>query len=1205
MLPLDRCPDMIAKKNRRRGVVLSLTGQRKLEATRRQLEQTLNLGDRFTLEQLSERTQLAISTITRVLEARVGVDKLTLDQFFSAFELLLERNDYQQPELAADVASTVPPETRSRPKCTIDWGEGVDINNFYGRSAEIDKLTDWIAIDHCRLVAILGMGGIGKTTLSMKLADRLVGNDDRHFTFAIWRSLRNAPPLATLLAELVPFLSAQQDTQNTLSRLIHHLQNQPCLVILDNLETLLQEGTHAGQFREGYEDYGELLRLIGGSQHQSCVLLTSREKPAEVAADEGENLQVRSFLLGGSSEASQALLQAKGASGTVEQRQTLGDRYGNSPLAVKIVATSIRDLFDGDIGQFLTEETFVFNGVRRLLDHQFDRLSGLEQSILYWLAINREWTTVAELYVDILPAVTKAKLLEALESLSWRSLIERKSSRYTLQPVVMEYVTELAIDRVTTEFQQLKLDWFLHYAVIKTTVKDYVRSSQSRLILGAIGTELSRVFGSISSLQVQMLKVLAQLRSTEANFSGYGAGNLINFCNYLQIDLTGWDFSHLTISHACLQQATLHRVNFAHANFIQSSFTQPFGTVFSVAFSTDGTQVATADANGSVCLWRVSDGQPLNVLTGHTHWVRCVQFSPSLSRQLLASGGHDCVVKIWDVGTGECLQTLQGHTEAAWSVAWRADGQMLASGGFDSIIRLWDIYTGECLKTLSGHASMIFSVAWHSDSRRLASGSSDTTIKIWDTETGTCLQTLTGHNSMVLAIAWSPDGGILASGSQDCTLKLWDVQTGTCIATLPGHTGGIWSIAWNPDGHLLASGSEDRMVKLWDVTDAKCLKTLQGHSAWIGSVGWSPDGHLLASGSDDGTVRLWDLAGQCLRTLHGYAAQVFALAWNPHQHILASGTQDCTIRLWQTDTGTCGNTLTGHNSWVWAVAWSPDGEMLASGSSDNTVKLWDRSGHYLQTLAGHYTWIWSVAWSPDGTKLASSSGDTTIKIWDVETGTCLHTLPGHTDVVWSIDWSPDGRILASSSSDRSIRLWDVTTGICQLNWVAHHGWIFGVVWSPNGQILASGSSDGTVKLWQMSELASLVDDRLPCVQTLAHNDAIGAVAWHPDGHTLASGGSDHLVKIWDVATGALLKTLAGHSLWVRSIAWIEGGTILASGSADTTIALWDVDREERVKTLRLDRPYEGMNVKGVSGLTAGSISTLRGLGATESSISTF
>ena len=138
------------------------------------------------------------------------------------------------------------------------------------------------------------MGGIGKTALSIKLAHQLLQNN-RPFNLIIWRSLRNAPPLETLLAELVPFISHQQDSDNTLARLLHHFRNQRCLVILDNLETLLQGGERAGHFRAGYEDYGELLRVVAESHHQSCIILTSREKPAEVAAYEGENLQVRSI----------------------------------------------------------------------------------------------------------------------------------------------------------------------------------------------------------------------------------------------------------------------------------------------------------------------------------------------------------------------------------------------------------------------------------------------------------------------------------------------------------------------------------------------------------------------------------------------------------------------------------------------------------------------------------------------------------------------------------------------------------------------------------------------------------------------------------------------------------------------------------------------------------------------------------------------
>lgn len=157
------------------------------------------------------------------------------------------------------------------------------------------------------------------------------------------------------------------------------LQASRCLVILDNVESLLQPDD-AGQWRPGYEAYGELLQQLGSltHHHQSCVLLTSREKPVNIAQQEGPTRLVRSFALGSLNEAALAFLQAEGPSGTHVQLERAIAAYGGNPLVLKIISTSIRDLFEGNIGDFLACDTFLFNGVRRLLDEQFNRLSQLE-----------------------------------------------------------------------------------------------------------------------------------------------------------------------------------------------------------------------------------------------------------------------------------------------------------------------------------------------------------------------------------------------------------------------------------------------------------------------------------------------------------------------------------------------------------------------------------------------------------------------------------------------------------------------------------------------------------------------------------------------------------------------------------------------------------------------------------------------------------
>ncbi|KAF6785943.1 hypothetical protein CMUS01_16540, partial [Colletotrichum musicola] len=148
----------------------------------------------------------------------------------------------------------------------------------------------------------------------------------------------------------------------------------------------------------------------------------------------------------------------------------------------------------------------------------------------------------------------------------------------------------------------------------------------------------------------------------------------------------------------------------------------------------------------------------------------------------------DYTVKLWDTATGQCQQTLEGHSSTVNSVAFSPDGRQLASGSDDKTVKLWDTATGQCQQTLEGHSHWVMSVAFSPDGRQLASGSGDKTVKLWDTATGQCQQTLEGHSSTVFSVAFSPDGRQLASGSSDYTVKLWDTATGQCQQTLKGHS---------------------------------------------------------------------------------------------------------------------------------------------------------------------------------------------------------------------------------------------------------------------------------------------------------------------------------------------------------------------------------------------------------------------------------
>ncbi|PMB48502.1 hypothetical protein CEN39_22905 [Fischerella thermalis CCMEE 5201] len=1164
---------------RKRGVTLTTRGLQKLQEAKRTSEAEENFGNSYTLEELSTRTGLYPSTISKVLNREGGVDKKTLEKLFSIFNIKLDKSDYLSSN------------TR------LDWGDATHTSVFYGRTQEIATLEQWILDERCRLVAILGMGGIGKTTLAVKLAQQI----QEEFEYVIWRSLREAPPIKSILANLIQFLSDEQETESNLpenlseriSRLLYYLQNNRCLVVLDNIESILRSGSRAGQYQEGYEGYGELFRLLGEATHQSCLVLTSRENPKEVSLLKGRALLVRSLQLRGLKvDDAQEILKVKGLSATEKEWQVMTERYAGNPLALKIVATTIEDVFDGNVTEFLRENTAVFGDIRDVLDQQFERLSHIEKDIMYWLAINRELITLSVLREDMVSPVPSQKLLEALESLLRRSLVEKNAATFTLQPVVMEYVTQVLIEQVCEEIATENIELFRCHALMKATAKDYVREAQIRLILQPVIDGLLTVFRSKKGIEKQLTKILARLREESPQEPGYTAGNIVNLLKSLGIDFTGYDFSHLSIWQADLRKVNLHHVNFQNADLTKSAFSETFGGIMSVAFSPDGKLLAAGDSNGEIHLWQVADGKQLLILRGHANWVVSLAFSPD--SRTLASGSSDCTVKLWDVITGQCLHSLQEHGNEVWSVAFSPEGDKLVTGCDDHIIRLWSVRTGECLKIFQGHTNWVLSVTFSLDGQTLVSGSDDNTIRLWDVNSGECLKIFQGHSDGIRSISLSPDGQMLASSSDDQTIRLWNLSTGECQRTFRGHSNQILSVAFSPQGDILASGSHDQTVRLWDVSTGECQRIFQEHSNWVCSVAFSPEGDVLASGSRDQTVKLWHIpTSQCFKTFQGHTNQVLSVAFNPDGKILASGSHDQKVRLWDVCSGQTLKTLHGHSNRVYSIAFNSQGNILGSGSGDKTVKLWDvNTSQCLKTFQGHSAAVWSVSFSPDAQTLVSGSEDQTVRLWNVRTGEILRTLQGHNAAVWSVAFSPQGTVVASGSLDQTVRLWDAKTGECLRTLEGHTSWAWAVAFSPDGELLASTSTDRTLRLWSVHTGE--------CLKVLQVDTGwLLSVAFSSDNRMLATSSQDHTIKLWDISTGECFKTLPGHSAWIWSVAFCPDNQTLVSGSEDETIRLWNVKTGECLKILKAEKPYERLNLTGVTGMTEATRATLKALGAVD------
>jgi WD40 repeat protein len=491
------------------------------------------------------------------------------------------------------------------------------------------------------------------------------------------------------------------------------------------------------------------------------------------------------------------------------------------------------------------------------------------------------------------------------------------------------------------------------------------------------------------------------------------------------------------------------------------------GSIGALASAPDGWRVVTGSVDRTTCVWDLMTGRRVHVLAGKAQ-VQQVDITPD--GKLAVSGSSGGVIDVWDLRSGERVHSIEAHEDVVSALACLPNSRRMVSAAWsmDRTLKLWDLQTGTCLQTLLTPYG-IRDIAILGDGEHIVTAASDRRLHLWDLGAGRLVRELAGYRASE-RIAAVPGSNRIMFATPDAPPDLFvlDVFGGAVRRLPPGHSSDVRDIAVSQDGRVAVTGSKDGTLRAWELEDGREIRQLGDRTYWVTAVGLSPDrGHAL-SASLDNTVKVWDLSAPAEQHPEGiHEDSVQGIVISPDGDYVLSAADNRTMKQWSLRDGALTRTEV-HGGPSRALAVCTARPWAVSFYRDSVLKLWNLDdGEALQVLEGDHGGVHDLAVSARGERAISGNDDGTVTVWDLATGRIELRSENVAGGVRAVAIASDGRTAISATAKGVVTVWDLDEGRMYRSYPMHEGFITSVALLPGERSALSASHDGTLRCWNL------------------------------------------------------------------------------------------------------------------------------------------